>query len=87
MYILGKKLNSNFIDRQKEQILDWLSPHEFQLKRRSLIEHRVEDTGGWLLEHPTFVLWEEGKSSKVLWCKGKRIKLLFFITNGTSGFG
>ena len=61
--------------RKMQQILDWLSPHEFQLKRRSLVQQHVPGTGQWLVEEPEFRDWENGKSSKILWCKGERNNL------------
>lgn len=54
-----------------QQILDLLSPHEFQLKLRSLVQQRIPGTGHWPLENPEFLQWENGKSTKILWCKGE----------------
>ena len=64
---------TNVIVKQKQQILECLSPHDFQVKFRSLAEHRVPDTGHWLLESPEFQQWENGKGPTLLWLNGKGI--------------
>jgi hypothetical protein len=62
---------TNEVVRQKQQILEWLSPCDFPVKFRNLVEHRVPDTWQWLLETTEFQQWENGNSPTVLWYKGE----------------
>ncbi|KAF7330102.1 Ankyrin 2,3/unc44 [Mycena sanguinolenta] len=55
--------------RQRDAILDWLSPINFFLRHAAISEVRDKGTGGWLLADPLYNEWESG-SGETLWCCG-----------------
>jgi hypothetical protein len=67
-------------DKQKKDILEWLSPRReqgeqikmHQIKR----EERTEGTGIWFLECKDFQRWAIGKGASVLYCHGEGIHIL-----------
>lgn len=77
------------INRNVEQVLQWVSEHE----RRSLLEwistiqygrhhdeieeKRNPNTGDWLIQHPKFCEWMESPKSGALWLQGSREFYLF----------
>jgi hypothetical protein len=65
-------LSSEFsIEKERMQIIDWLSPINFFLRHADISRGRQKDTGGWLLEDSRFKRWESG-SERTLWCRGIR---------------
>ncbi|KAF7365903.1 Ankyrin [Mycena venus] len=54
---------------ERVQILDWLSPINFFLRKTDISRMRQPGTGGWLLEDPRFQEWVSG-SGRTLWCRG-----------------
>jgi hypothetical protein len=58
--------------RQRDIILNWLSPINFFLRHADISQVRAKGTCGWLLEHPLFKKWESGSGS-TLWCRGIRM--------------
>ncbi|KAJ7351374.1 hypothetical protein DFH08DRAFT_694503 [Mycena albidolilacea] len=60
---------AEIIFRQRDAILDWLSPINFFLRHADISQIREKGTGGWLLEDPVFKKWESGSGS-TLWCHG-----------------
>jgi hypothetical protein len=71
---MRKQLNSvSELSTEKErmQIIDWLSPINFFLRQVDISRVREKETGGWLLTDPLFKQWESG-SERTLWCCGIR---------------
>jgi hypothetical protein len=67
-----KQLNSVYelsAEKERMQIIDWLSPINFILRHTDISHMRQKDTGGWLLAGPPFKRWEFG-SQRTLWCRG-----------------
>lgn len=58
-------------DRERKQILQWLSTKDFDLHQESMLEKRWSGTGDWLFEHESFKSWltSTGESC-LLWCNG-----------------
>ena len=68
---------------QRKEILNELSPGDYQRKLQSLLEQHVPGTGVLFLERPIFREWENKDSGiSLLWCMGKRIAP--FVTKGKS---
>jgi len=57
---------------QAKNFLDWLSPYAFSAKRQTLMEQHIVGTGAWFVQNAKFQGWENGTSSSILWCKGRR---------------
>ncbi|OJD10599.1 hypothetical protein AJ78_08434, partial [Emergomyces pasteurianus Ep9510] len=64
-----KTLTKENQDQQIEHILNWLSPTNFWLQQEDLSSRRQPGAGQWLLNHPRFLSWAEGKEETV-WCRG-----------------
>nr|GAT51675.1 predicted protein [Mycena chlorophos] len=56
-------------DAERDKILEWISPINFFIRQQEISRSRQENTGGWLIDHPTFKTWEV-ESGKLLWCPG-----------------
>lgn len=58
-------------DRERKEILQWLSTKDFDLHQESMLDKRWSGTGDWLLEHESFKDWLLGAGkSRLLWCNG-----------------
>ncbi|KAJ6485270.1 ankyrin repeat-containing domain protein [Mycena vulgaris] len=55
--------------RDRDIIINWLSPINFFLRQADISQVRAKGTGEWLLNHPLFMQWESG-SERTLWCHG-----------------
>ncbi|KAL8724912.1 MAG: hypothetical protein Q9181_006621, partial [Wetmoreana brouardii] len=57
---------------EEDKILDWISKLKYQQKHLDMRLPRVDGTGEWLLEHPTFQRWRDQPSNQAdtLWCHG-----------------
>ena len=55
--------------REREAILKWLSNAKPSQKHHDVRLPRVDGTGVWLLEEPTFKKWRDAKDD-LLWCYG-----------------
>jgi hypothetical protein len=58
-------------DQERQTILDWLSPPDFELTQAKLSHEWQHGSGNWLLESEKFKAWRDG-TSDVLWCPGIR---------------
>jgi hypothetical protein len=58
--------------RQRDAILDWLSPINFFQRQADISQLQVKGTGQWLLSDPVFKEWE-CSSGGTLWCHGIRL--------------
>ncbi|KAF7319178.1 ANK-REP-REGION domain-containing protein [Mycena chlorophos] len=56
-------------DAERDKILEWISPINFFIRQQEISRGRQENTGGWLIDHPTFNTWKV-ESGKLLWCPG-----------------
>ncbi|KAF7365799.1 ANK-REP-REGION domain-containing protein [Mycena venus] len=56
-------------EKERMQIIDWLSPINFFLRHADISRVRQQDTGGWLLADTVFKRWESG-SGRTIWCRG-----------------
>nr|GAT52690.1 predicted protein [Mycena chlorophos] len=51
------------------KIMDFLSPTNFLHRQQEIYKMRHQDTGSWLLNHPSFLEWKSGPC-QLLWCSG-----------------
>ena len=62
------------IDRkaqERNKILEWISTQDYNSKHSAIRVSRVNGTGQWLLDHPTFQVWrDDTESNNLLWCHG-----------------
>ena len=58
-------------DQERQTILNWLSPLNFELTQAKLSRERQDGTGIWFLESERFKSWCSG-TSNILWCPGLR---------------
>ena len=56
--------------REREAILQWLSPLDFHEKQRTTYAKYHEGTAQWLLQDDVFQNWHAGKENLTLWCAG-----------------
>jgi hypothetical protein len=54
----------------KEEILDWLYPHENESQQYAFREKRAPNSALWFLNRPEFQSWSSGSSANLLWCPG-----------------
>jgi hypothetical protein len=56
------------------EILQWLSPLNFQQRQRDILAKRYPETGSWFLNLDKFRSWRDGDATKssTLWCPGIR---------------
>ncbi|KAK6331278.1 hypothetical protein TWF730_004365 [Orbilia blumenaviensis] len=58
-------------DKQRDEILQWLSPLEPLKRHQDVRSIRVPDTGHWLLDEPNFQDWHSGtNTNRALCCSG-----------------
>ena len=50
-------------------LIDWISPLDFQSRQREIFEKRMAGTGQWLLDSNEFRAWRDD-NCQVLWCPG-----------------
>lgn len=84
-YLFGGSGNSlflptySFLALLKQQLLDWIFPHDIDTKHRFVRSRRVAGCGSWFLDSPEYQNWVTGKSSNVLFCPGLRSSLYMFM--------
>ncbi|KAL2033449.1 hypothetical protein VTO58DRAFT_104163 [Aureobasidium pullulans] len=57
--------------KAREEVLRWLSPHNFEHKQNETFKTKHQGTGDWLLQTEEFSTWEKATTSQLLWCHGK----------------
>ncbi|THX25812.1 hypothetical protein D6D11_10357, partial [Aureobasidium pullulans] len=57
--------------KAREEVLRWLSPHNFEHKQNETFKTKHQGTGDWLLQTEEFSNWEKATTSQLLWCHGK----------------
>ena len=55
--------------RERQELLEWLSPLNFPAQQSAIFNRRQEGTGQWLFESPEFKEWMS-KSGQTLLCRG-----------------
>jgi hypothetical protein len=58
-------------DQERQTILDWLSPPDFELTQAKLSHEWQDGSGNWFLESEQFTSWRDGKPD-ILWGPGIR---------------
>jgi hypothetical protein len=66
-------------DRERLEILDWMSNVPFGKHHDTVTEKRTKNTCEWLLNHSRYQEWHDTSSSTILWLHGTR--RLFLILN------
>jgi hypothetical protein len=62
---------ADYPDQERQTILDWLSPLEFELTQAKLFHEWQDGSGKWFLQSEQFKAWRDG-TLDVLWCPGIR---------------
>ena len=55
--------------RERQELLEWISPLNFPAQQSAIFNRRQEGTGQWLFESPEFKKWLS-KSGQTLLCRG-----------------
>jgi hypothetical protein len=58
-------------DQERQTILDWLSPLDFELTQAKLSHEWQDGSGNWYLKSEQFKAWRDG-TPDILWCPGIR---------------
>ncbi|KAK4938758.1 hypothetical protein LTR10_020861 [Elasticomyces elasticus] len=67
---LSLDFKANQAIQQRQQILDWLSDHQYEAQYRRGLQIHCSKTCGWLLKHHEFIKWSSCRSS-LLWMHGQ----------------
>jgi len=59
------------VDRESQEILNWLSPLNFWVKQDDTLARRESGTCQWIFEESAFKEWLGG-TQRTLWCPGMR---------------
>ena len=70
---------SHIIERDRRDILGWLSPINSRTRQIDALSRRQEGTGQWLLEDLAFERWLCG-AERTLWCCGIRMSFFVFLS-------
>jgi hypothetical protein len=70
-------------ERERDDLLAWVSPLNFWTKQNDVFSRRQEGTGEWLLKHELFKQWLSG-IERTLWCPGIRT---FNVPASRTGLG
>lgn len=66
-------IDSNFVHSIESRVLEviqWLTPIDYESKHESVSRLRTEGTCSWLFNHDDYIRWSS--STDMLWLKGKR---------------
>jgi hypothetical protein len=63
-------------EQERQTILDWLSPLDFELTRDKLSHEWQDGIGNWFLKSEQFKAWRDGIAD-ILWCPGIRELALY----------
>jgi len=58
------------VQKEREELLDWLSKDDFLRKHRHVLGTRQKGTATWVTEAPKFQDWLSDSKSRTLWCHG-----------------
>ncbi|KAF2141322.1 uncharacterized protein K452DRAFT_38103 [Aplosporella prunicola CBS 121167] len=67
--LVQKSQQSRELQREAQNIINWLSEVNFLATQAAVLARRTEGTGQWFLESNEFRQWVAG-DNKVLWCPG-----------------
>jgi hypothetical protein len=65
--------------KDKEELLGWLSTHNFEFRKTKSIEACHAGTCNWLFATQAFEDWISSTTSKLMWCHGKRMFPLLIL--------
>ncbi|KAK2771043.1 ankyrin repeat-containing protein [Colletotrichum kahawae] len=69
--VQGRIIGDARQEQKRQEILQKISDFEYQKRHIEAGEARVEDTGLWIIQHPSFQTWRDNLSShNLLWCHG-----------------
>ena len=68
-YLAGQ--DTSLQEKERDDLLAWLSPLNFWTKQNDVFSRRQKETGKWLLKHELFGQWLSG-IERILWCPGIR---------------
>ena len=71
---LTRTANSN----AKQEVIDWVSPLEFDTKHSEVLATHTLGTGQSFLDSSKFQDWVDGQT-RVLWCHGMRKSIRFLL--------
>jgi len=60
------------IDQDHRQILNWLTPIDFNGVQNDTFSKHTIGTGTWFVEHTNFQNWFSSEIPSVLWVRGMR---------------
>ena len=63
---------SNDQKKEREDFLNWISPHDYEEAHDTIYKKKHPGTGDWLLDTKEFRDWIDSSTSALLWCHGKR---------------
>jgi ankyrin repeat domain-containing protein 50 len=63
---------SNDQIKEREELLNWISPHDHEEAHENIYVKKHPGTGDWLLRTKEFRAWIDSSTSALLWCHGKR---------------
>jgi hypothetical protein len=63
---------SNDQKKEREDLLNWVSPHDHEEAHDNIYTKKHPGTGDWLLHTKEFQAWIDNSTSALLWCHGKR---------------
>lgn len=66
-------------DKERRDILRWLSKLDFEDDHETLFLKRYGVTGKWLIEAQAFTDWLSEDKSSILWCYGNRMHSLSIL--------
>jgi len=79
---LGTKFSLDLNDaketKEKQNILEWISPLNFWITHEDIFRRRHGSTGRWLIDSQTFQEWHDA-TGKILWCPGIRRYLCLIV--------
>lgn len=68
---LHKRGEKEIEDRERREVLQWLSATDFDSIQSSTLSKRWPETGSWLLDHESFTRWLADQDGPcLLWCNG-----------------
>ena len=59
-------------DKERGELLEWLSSIDVEQQQRSSIKGRVAGTGGWILGHQRILAWKSTSGPALFWLHGIR---------------
>ena len=72
---INNTINNTISVEERDEILNWLSTLDPQIRHQNIREHRVEHVGAWLLGTEEYQNWRDGihggeRNNSTLFCYG-----------------